>query len=84
MKKFKIFLIVLPILTIGLILLAGFLQTNYKDGTYTGRSRSHYTREPFVGEVKIDIKGGRITKIDFSITIQLKKSRLTKNMRNTC
>lgn len=73
MKKLKIFLIVSPILFIGLIVLGSFLQTTYKDGTYTGRSRSHYTNEPYVGEVKIDIKGGEITKINFAIIDTAKK-----------
>jgi major membrane immunogen (membrane-anchored lipoprotein) len=68
MKKFKLPLIISPVLIIGFILLVSFLQTTYKDGVYTGKSQSFYTREPYVGEVKITIKDGKITQVDYSIT----------------
>jgi major membrane immunogen (membrane-anchored lipoprotein) len=39
----------------------------YKDGIYEGSSRSKYVGEPFWGKVRINIKNGVFTKINFTI-----------------
>lgn len=67
MKKYKLPLLVAPIFIIGIVLLTSFLQTSYKDGIYTGKSQSYYTRESFVGETTITIKDGKITHVVYTI-----------------
>jgi major membrane immunogen (membrane-anchored lipoprotein) len=39
----------------------------YIDGTYEARSQAKYTGEPFWGIVQLTIKGGSISKVNFSI-----------------
>lgn len=39
----------------------------YKDGTYSGQSRSRYTSEPYWGNVKITIENGKFTGVNFMI-----------------
>jgi len=39
----------------------------YKDGLYEGKSRSSYTDEPYWGSVRITVKGGSFTEINFMI-----------------
>ena len=39
----------------------------YHDGIYEGRSQSKYTNEPFLGVVKIEIKKGYITSVEYKI-----------------
>jgi major membrane immunogen (membrane-anchored lipoprotein) len=39
----------------------------YKDGSYSGSSRSVYTDEPYYGFSKITIQRGKIIKVDFSV-----------------
>lgn len=39
----------------------------YKDGTFTGESKSKYTSEPYFGQTTITIKDGRIQHISFQI-----------------
>jgi major membrane immunogen (membrane-anchored lipoprotein) len=51
-----------------LALFACTSRTIYRsDGVFEGRSRSHYTSEPFVGITKVYISKGIISKIDFQI-----------------
>lgn len=38
-----------------------------KDGTFTGKSQSVYTAEPYWGIVKLEVKNGLITDINFII-----------------
>jgi major membrane immunogen (membrane-anchored lipoprotein) len=73
MKKFKTTLLITSSVLILTILLCSFLQIFYKDGLYTGKSQSHYTKEPYVGQVKIIIKEGKISSVDFSISDTAKK-----------
>ena len=39
----------------------------YNDGTYEGRSQSFYTKEPYVGFVRLEIKNGYISSVDYKI-----------------
>jgi major membrane immunogen (membrane-anchored lipoprotein) len=39
----------------------------YKDGTYEGKSRAIYTGEPYWGSVRITLKNGSYTEINFMI-----------------
>lgn len=39
----------------------------YKDGIYTGQSRSYYTSEPYWGHVKVTVKNGVFTDINFVV-----------------
>jgi major membrane immunogen (membrane-anchored lipoprotein) len=39
----------------------------YKDGEFAGISRSVYLQENFYGVTKINVSGGKITDVDFSI-----------------
>ncbi len=39
----------------------------YKDGSYEGKSRSSYTDEPYWGSVRITVKNGSFTEINFMI-----------------
>lgn len=41
--------------------------TTYKDGLYTGTSRSHYTSEPYWGIIRFQVKNGSFTEIHFLI-----------------
>ena len=59
MKKY-IILLVLPVLLTN-------CTGPYTDGEYSGRSRSYYIEEPYVGMVKLYIKKGYITNIEFEI-----------------
>lgn len=45
----------------------------YSDGIYSGRSQSHYTKEPYVGNVEIKVEKGKIVTVNFSIIDTLKK-----------
>jgi major membrane immunogen (membrane-anchored lipoprotein) len=38
-----------------------------KDGIYEGRSQSKYTDEPFMAFTKVEIKNGKILKVEFEI-----------------
>lgn len=40
---------------------------HYKDGTYEGKSQSVYSAEPYWGIVRIKVKNGLFTEIDFTI-----------------
>jgi major membrane immunogen (membrane-anchored lipoprotein) len=73
MKKFKFPILISSSVLIIIILLCSFLQVFYKDGVYTGKSQSHYTKEPYVGQVKIIIKEGKISSVNFSISDTAKK-----------
>jgi major membrane immunogen (membrane-anchored lipoprotein) len=42
-------------------------SVSYKDGTYIGQSRASYTGEPYWGSVKITLKDGSFTSINFII-----------------
>ena len=39
----------------------------YYDGIYEGRSQAKYTNEPFVGVVKLEIKKGHISSVEYMI-----------------
>lgn len=50
------------------LMLASCSRPKYKkDGVYEGSSQSIYTSEPFFGAAKIEIKQGKIARIDFKI-----------------
>ncbi len=58
------------ITTIPLLLSVSCVAKNshkYKDGEFTGISKSIYLRENFYGVTKITISEGKISKVDFSI-----------------
>lgn len=42
-------------------------KTYYKDGIYSGKSKSIYTDENFWGSVKLVVKNGEITEVNFCI-----------------
>ena len=42
-------------------------EIKYKDGEYTGESRSVYTFENYWGVTTVDIKSGKILSVDFKI-----------------
>ena len=66
MKKISTILGIILIL-IGIILAFSYAQLPYRNGVYSGKSQAHYTNEPYVGNVSIEIKKGTITNVKFSI-----------------
>lgn len=62
-KKSLFVLAALAVLT----LLAFTVKKTYKDGQYSGTSRSIYKDEPFYGHATIVVKNGKITKVDFFV-----------------
>jgi major membrane immunogen (membrane-anchored lipoprotein) len=42
-------------------------SVRYKDGTYEGKSRAKYVYEPFWGSVRLTVKDGSVTDINFVI-----------------
>lgn len=52
---------------IVLMLVAFSVYELYKDGNYSGTSRSIYTNEPYYGYAKIAIENGKIIKVKFFI-----------------
>ena len=67
MKKILRIKFLLPVIIVIFVFIAFKSQEPYRDGTYEGRSRAKYIYEPYVGMVKLEIKDGYISKIDFKI-----------------
>ena len=59
--------ILLPILLTIFLVFTVSCQGPYKDGIYEGKSRARYIYEPYVGMVKVEIKGGYFKTIEFTI-----------------
>ncbi len=56
------------VIVVAVILFTAFsLNKKYKDGHYSGVSRSIYTQEPYYGRASIVIDKGKIVKVDFFI-----------------
>lgn len=56
------------VIVVAVILFTAFsLNKKYKDGLYSGVSRSIYTQEPYYGHASIIIDKGKIVKVDFLI-----------------
>jgi major membrane immunogen (membrane-anchored lipoprotein) len=51
----------------------------YKDGVYEGRSHAIYSYEPYVGVVKLTVKDGWITEVDFKIVDTVKNELFDSN-----
>jgi major membrane immunogen (membrane-anchored lipoprotein) len=60
------------LLVIFFFLVAFTGDSPYKNGTFSGMSRSIYTYEPFYGKASITIENGKITQVDFIIRDSLK------------
>lgn len=56
-------LILIAISAIGVI----SVQKNYKNGVFTGESRSRYTNEPYWGQATVEIKDDKVIKMTFQI-----------------
>lgn len=46
---------------------ANLKKQQYKDGVFTGESRSNYTNEPFWGQATVEIKNDKIISVTFKI-----------------
>jgi major membrane immunogen (membrane-anchored lipoprotein) len=57
----------LPIMILLLVLMSFSSKNRFKDGVYTGTSRSIYTEEEFYGKVKILVEKNKIVSIDFVV-----------------
>jgi major membrane immunogen (membrane-anchored lipoprotein) len=63
-----------------ILLLAAFTgDQTYKDGKYTGISRSVYTSEPYYGNATITIENGKITGVEFFVRDSLKHEYFDDN-----
>ena len=62
--------ILLPVILLMLFAFSG--DGPYKDGQYTGVSRSVYTYEPYYGHSNITVENGRITNVVFFVRDSLK------------
>lgn len=56
-------LVLIAISAIGVI----SVQKNYKNGVFTGESRSRYTNEPYWGQATVEIKDDKVIKMTFQI-----------------
>lgn len=63
---------IIPVLIISFIVVMAVCPGLYKDGDYEGISRAKYLQEPFVGHVRIVIRNGHFSKIDFMIVDTIK------------
>lgn len=55
------------LITVVLIFMAFTGYKLYRDGIYTGTSRSVYNDEPFYGSSRIVIENGKIIKVSFTV-----------------
>ncbi|MDD3033597.1 MAG: FMN-binding protein [Bacteroidales bacterium] len=64
----KATIVITAILMVSLL----YARPHYKDGIYTGVSRSCYTQEPYYGITKITVERGLIVSISFIVRDSLK------------
>lgn len=64
----KAIIVITAILMVSLL----YARPHYKDGTYTGVSRSCYTQEPYYGITRITVERGLIVSISFIVRDSLK------------
>lgn len=62
--------IILIFISLFLVAFTGYQI--YKDGIYTGSSRSVYTDEPYYGHAKIAVEKGKIVRVEFLVRDSLK------------
>lgn len=68
MKKTIIaFFAIIAIFAVLIVTVSFATGKKYKDGTYSGTSRSIYTSEPYYGTVTVTVDGGRITQVVFFV-----------------
>lgn len=58
---------------VAIIIVAFSVSKSYKDGQYSGTSRSIYTDEPYYGHTQITIEKGKITRVNFYVRDSAKR-----------
>lgn len=62
----------IPVIITSFIVVMAVCPGPYKDGDYEGISRAKYIQEPYFGHVRIQVRNGHFSKVDFVIVDSLK------------